>query len=136
MSNYFKHKMRSKNPATIAAWVILGIIAVVGFAILFGFIIMWLWNALLPDIFGLTEITYWQGVGIFILAKILFGGIGNSSGKHESKKKYKGHNKCENSNDSKNDFSKWELYDNFWKEEGDQAYQNYISRINGDDSEE
>lgn len=33
---------------------------------------MWLWNWLMPVIFGLTEITFWQALGINILAGILF----------------------------------------------------------------
>ncbi len=129
--NYFKHKLRTKKPATIAAWVILGVLAAAGFAILFGFIIMWLWNGLMPDIFGLTEINYWQGVGLLILSKILFGGFGGGNG-HKSSKKKK--NSIEES--AKKDFSKWELYDKFWAEEGDDAYKAYIERNSGDDSEE
>ncbi len=37
---------------------------------------MLLWNALLPVIFGLKAIGYWQAVGLLLLAKILFGGWG------------------------------------------------------------
>ena len=45
--------------------------------ILFGItaIVMWLWNWLLPEILGVKTITYWQGMGILILSKILFGGF-------------------------------------------------------------
>jgi hypothetical protein len=42
------------------------------FGLLFGWIVMLLWNALLPMIFGVTAITYWQGVGIYILSNLLF----------------------------------------------------------------
>jgi hypothetical protein len=34
---------------------------------------MLLWNALIPVIFHLTAITFWQAAGILILSKILFG---------------------------------------------------------------
>lgn len=37
------------------------------------FVVMQLWNNLLPDILHVTTITYWQAVGLFILCKILFG---------------------------------------------------------------
>ena len=37
-----------------------------------GFFIMLLWNWLMPDIFGIKEITYWQGLGMFLLSDILF----------------------------------------------------------------
>ena len=49
-------------------------------AAIFGFIIMHLWNWLMPGIFGLHTITYWQGLGLLILAKILFGGFHRGGG--------------------------------------------------------
>lgn len=36
-----------------------------------GFPIMWLWNWLMPNIFGLTEITFWQAVGLGVLSTLL-----------------------------------------------------------------
>lgn len=123
MSNFFKHKIRSKSPGEIIGMVILGIIAITGLAILFGFIIMWLWNWLMPEIFGLTTLNYWQAVGVFILFKILLGGcnFGNDSSSKKSKRECK--------DGSKSDFSKWKHYDKFWKEEGNQAYEAYIDRV-------
>lgn len=44
-------------------------------AIIMGFPMMWLWNALMPSIFGLTKITFWQGVGLNLLSGLLFGKI-------------------------------------------------------------
>lgn len=52
---------------------------VAGGAVL-GFITMELWNALLPQIFGWSRITFWQGIGLLILSKILFGGFHRHSG--------------------------------------------------------
>jgi len=49
-------------------------------AFFFGLIVMLLWNWLMPTIFNLKEITYWQAWGLFLLAKILFGG--RKVGKH------------------------------------------------------
>ena len=40
---------------------------------------MWLWNWLMPLIFGLTKITFWQSLGILLLSHMLF--PINSSGK-------------------------------------------------------
>jgi len=127
MSNYWKHKMRGKNPAAIAAMIIFGGAAIVGLAILFGFVIMWLWNWLMPDLFGLTTITYWQGVGLFILAKILIGGCGSGSRSKRSKDW-----DCEDDSKKKkkSDFSKWKNYDKFWQEEGEQAYDAYVNKMN------
>lgn len=41
--------------------------------------LMWLWNALMPTIFGLTKISFWQAFGLEILAGILFGSRGAST---------------------------------------------------------
>jgi len=40
--------------------------------------VMLLWNLLIPAIFGLTAINFWQALGLFVLARILFGGFGFS----------------------------------------------------------
>jgi hypothetical protein len=52
------------------------ILLVVGLAILammlFGGPLMILWNWLMPTIFGLTEITFWQACGLQLLATIIF----------------------------------------------------------------
>lgn len=45
-----------------------------------GGVVMLLWNLLMPAIFGLTAITFWQALGLFILARILLGGFGR--GRH------------------------------------------------------
>lgn len=38
--------------------------------------VMLLWNALIPAIFGLSTINFLQALGLFILARLLFGGFG------------------------------------------------------------
>lgn len=51
----------------------------IGFGILFlaffSLLIFLLWNWLMPEIFGLTTISYIQAVGLLILSKILFFGF-------------------------------------------------------------
>lgn len=41
----------------------------------FSFAVMWLWNWLMPVLFGLHVITFWQALGILVLSKILFSGF-------------------------------------------------------------
>jgi len=41
-----------------------------------GFIVMVLWNYLIPTLFGLQTITYWQALSLFLLSRILFGNFG------------------------------------------------------------
>ena len=125
MSNYFKHKMRGRSLGEIIGMILFGAIFIIGLAILFGFLIMWLWNWLMPMIFGLPALNYWQAVGVFILSKILLGGCGGFGGKDKKASKK---SKCNHNN--KGEFSKWKHYDNFWKEEGNEAYEAYLNRIN------
>jgi hypothetical protein len=40
-----------------------------------GFVTMSLWNWLMPTLFGLTQIGFWQALGLVVLSKILFGGF-------------------------------------------------------------
>ncbi|GAA3621895.1 hypothetical protein [Flavivirga jejuensis] len=122
MKNFFTHKFRGKSPVEIAAMIIFGTIAIIGLAILFGFVIMWLWNWLMPEIFGLTTLTYWQAVGLFILLKLLLGGCGGGSKKSSKNSRQKCYD------DTKSDFSKWKNYDKFWEEEGDELYKQYLER--------
>src|SRR5436853_76167 len=41
--------------------------------LLLGLALMFLWNALLPHLLQVTQINYWQSLGIMILCRILFG---------------------------------------------------------------
>ena len=49
-------------------------ILVVAFT-LFGFVASRLWNGLMPSLFGLRTITFWQAVGLVVLGRLLFGGF-------------------------------------------------------------
>jgi hypothetical protein len=41
---------------------------------------MWLWNWLMPVLFGLHAINFWQALGIVVLSKILFGSFRGGHG--------------------------------------------------------
>ncbi|MDR2868479.1 MAG: hypothetical protein LBV46_02935, partial [Bacteroidales bacterium] len=55
--------------------VLLGAAIVAGFSA----VMMLLWNALIPAIFGLVCINFWQALGLLVLGRMLFGGF---RGKH------------------------------------------------------
>jgi hypothetical protein len=48
----------------------LGLVAIL--IVLLGYPVMLLWNWLMPELFGLSEITFWQAIGLNILCTILF----------------------------------------------------------------
>jgi len=52
-----------------------GLLAVIAVT-LAGLATMALWNSLMPAIFGLRVVTFWQALGLFILSRILFGRFG------------------------------------------------------------
>jgi len=146
----------AKKVVMIIGFTILGI----GLAILFGFVVMWLWNWLMPMLFGLKELTYWQAVGIFILAKILFGGIGgNSNDDSKKKKKPGGAIRHEIKKEFKKEFDREfdkefdkkfdeelkkrektnedydELYEKWWEDKGEESFRQYMKNKK-DDTEE
>lgn len=41
----------------------------------FGFVVMSLWNWLMPELFGARPVTFWQAIGLLALSRILLGGF-------------------------------------------------------------
>lgn len=54
-------------------------IALAAVAVVF-FIAMSLWNWLMPELFGLKPITFWQTAGLLVLSRLLLGGFRGRSG--------------------------------------------------------
>ncbi|HMD36985.1 MAG TPA: hypothetical protein VKH42_18555 [Vicinamibacterales bacterium] len=61
-----------RNWAFIVPAAICGMIIV---TFLGGKIVEWLWNWLMPQLFGWRSITFWQAWGLLALTRILFGGM-------------------------------------------------------------
>lgn len=76
----------AKRIAKYIAMGIAGIIAIAIFIFLGGKVVQLLWNWLMPMLFGLREVTFWQAVGILALSRILFGGLG--MGGHRSRRRW------------------------------------------------
>ena len=74
------------------------ILAMVLFVAIGGEIVLHLWNWLLPPLFGLRQITFWQALGILLLCRILFGGFGchSSGGSGRSSFRRRMRERCEN----------------------------------------
>jgi hypothetical protein len=59
---------------------IIGVLALVCLFALLASIPVWLlWNWLMPEIFGLKTISYWQALGLAILCSMLFKSSSTSS---------------------------------------------------------
>src|SRR5262245_11886577 len=71
-------KWRYVIPAALVG----GPVAIAIFVVVAGGIVMLLWNWLLPPLFEWPSITLWQGFGLLVLCRILFGGWGRGSHRH------------------------------------------------------
>jgi len=58
-------------------WIIpAAIVALPLFIFIGGEVVMRLWNWLLPPLFGWRMLTFWQALGLLVLCRVLFGGLG------------------------------------------------------------
>ncbi len=60
-------------------WVFIAPLAILGlllFVAIGGELVKFLWNWLLPPLFGWRQVTFWEALGILLLCRILFGGFG------------------------------------------------------------
>ena len=97
-------KEKRKNPGTdhdswweerrLGMKVFLGFLMGIGFIgliFLCGWVVMLLWNWLMPEIFGLKQVTYWQAWGLLVLSSILFksfpSGGNNDGGKRGDRRR-------------------------------------------------
>ena len=70
-------------------WFFKGFFFVLIFIAVLSLAVMLLWNWLMPMIFGITTITYFQAVGLLILSKILLTGVGKRPSPYSySRRKY------------------------------------------------
>jgi hypothetical protein len=123
MSGRLHHMWPDVNPAVralrILGIVVAGVIIAAVFALAFGWLVMLLWNWLMPTIFHLGVIGYWQAFGIVILAKLIFGGMG--SGRHWGPKHGPGRGGPHG-----RDKDDWRYYREFWDKEGKGAFERYV----------
>jgi len=111
-------------------FIILGALAAAGFAFVFGYFVMLLWNWLMPMIFGLTTITFWQAAGIVLLARLVFGGFKHGHDNHKPSRTPRNRffDQWKSENKERRTCGDWRHFDDYWWEEGEQAYKDYVDR--------
>ena len=115
-----------------AHWIVLGILGFTGLMFLFGAIIMWLWNGLMPVIFNLGVINYWQAIGLAILARLLFGHMHHGSHHGDRRHKFGPWWHRNRMHPGGTDASmRWSYYEQYWNEEGERAFNDYVKRKTG-----
>ncbi len=88
-----------------------GIVVATLIALVFGYFVMLLWNGVLPHVTAAGAISYWQAVGLLVLARILVGGL-------------KGHGGCHGYG-HRHGSQSWREYDQWWKDAGRQSFENF-----------
>ncbi len=61
-----------RQPLKRIGVIIGGIVLAAALAFIFGLLVMLLWNWIMPEVFGLKPLTYWQSWAIVLLAHLLF----------------------------------------------------------------
>ena len=124
----------------IALAILMGFIGIIVIAFLFGYVVMALWNWLMPALFGLKTITFWQAFVMIILAKILFGRMGPGGGgpgrwRHRHHPMADGEG-CRDPETwyVKGGWGKWKYYNEYWKDEGKAAFEKYIEKMESNKS--
>jgi hypothetical protein len=64
-------------------------VACILFVMLFGWVTMTLWNWLIPSLFNGPVLNFWQALGLLILSKILFSGLGGGGWKSHNSVQFK-----------------------------------------------
>lgn len=130
MRERWRHMSPAGRGLRIAAIVVAGVIGAGLFALAFGWLVMLLWNWLMPEIFHLGTITYWQGFGIIVLAKLIFGVVRGGGGGPRHKPWSHG---TWSHDDPRADHmrDRWRWYREFWETEGRQAFDRFVQEKNG-----
>lgn len=111
--------MTHRSHLRIARHVLLGLVMILAFALLFGWVVMQAWNAALPALLNLPAITFWQAVAVLVLARILTGRFTHG---HMGRRRFR----RTAANDSAALYAAW------WDEEGEAAFQAYAARQLGE----
>lgn len=116
---------RGKRILKVIGMVAAGLAFAAIFALVFGLAVQYLWNWVMPDLFGLRAITYWQAFALLILAKLFFGSFGRHLGGRGpgcGPRPWPGHG----------GLSRYERkhFDRYWREQGRSAFEEYMKGIN------
>ncbi len=117
-SDSFPHNLGKGEK--FAVFALMGTAAVIVFGTLFGLLVQFLWNATLVELLGAGEISFWQAIGVLVLAKLFFGfgSTGSNSRKYKRKKR-----------DASDDTSLMneQAFRDYWEREGKDAFEAYKS---------
>jgi len=128
-----------KRPFSIVRKVIAGLVFAILFALVFAILVKLLWNGIMPDIFDVKAISFWQAFGIILLAKLIFGGAGSRYHYYHPRDHRYFYRWIRNGYDFGDDKlnkmshrKKWGYYKQYWRDEGKAAFEAYVDKIETD----
>ncbi len=83
-------------------------------ALVFGWVVMELWNLALPQLLSVRHATYWQSVELLILMRILVGGLHHGT-----------HGRSREQPPAPRHGEAWRQYDEWWREVGEKSFQEF-----------
>lgn len=112
-------------------------------AFVFGYLVQHLWNWLMPGLFHLPQVSFWQAAGLVLLSRLLFGNIGGG-GHHGRRHRKRCCGKCRDKDCCDDDHGGWgklrrhgffrrwspdadpknlERFDEWWKDGGEESFE-------------
>jgi len=122
--------MRMNRKGNPVWWILkgLGIVVVVAAVVsLLSLIVMALWNAVVPGVFGLKPIDWFLALGLLVLARILFGFPGRHGHGWRHGHGY-GSGRGFGGEGWGRRADQWKHYHDFWKDEGEAAFEAYLKK--------
>jgi hypothetical protein len=99
-------------------------------ALFFGWFVQHLWNWLMPSLFHLPTVTFWQAAGLVLLSRIFVGHGGGHRGHHKGWKKWRSRRFCGCGRGDRSsafapggDVNNWEHFDDWWKQGGEANFE-------------
>jgi hypothetical protein len=96
---------------------------------------MVLWNWLMPSIFGLGEVTYWQAFGLSLLAKLLLCGFGKHFMGGPGARRWQGRHWHDHAK-YKDSCKGWrfdDVYEEWWEKEGSERFKDFMNKRKDDE---
>jgi hypothetical protein len=126
-------KYHHRRPFMVIPAVFMGIVVAAAMSLVTAVFIMLLWNWLMPAIFGLGVIGFWQAFGLSLLVKLLFCGFGKffpGPGARKWPKHWKEMDEHRARFYKNRCFD--DVYEDWWEKEGSKSFEDYLKKDKGD----
>ncbi len=134
LTEFFHDERKGRKILKIVGGVIAGIAIAVALSFVIGVIVMLLWNWLMPELFGLGTINYWQGFGLVLFIKLLFSNGGSHNENKSNKRKKESKPETGNKPDENREYDL--AYEQWWESEGRDNFEDFLENQKREESSE